>query len=196
MNSASAIRLWAALACFVVASPNLDANQVPPTEVNPPSMLQKPPAAGSAAPASPSQPAVPQSGAESGSCCGPVCQPQMIEQTCYVPTPFHEKRTVQCVQYRTEQRAQQVTVMHVVPEKQTITRDCLVLVPERALVPRTTRPARQCPATTLAVVAVTASMSKSRGSASSNTRSACHIPRDARTTLRSANTCPSSDLLP
>jgi len=55
----------------------------------------------------------------------------MIEQTIYVPTPVHETRTVQCVEYTTEARQQTVTVMHTVPERQTITRDCVVMVPEK-----------------------------------------------------------------
>src|SRR5262245_59699181 len=61
----------------------------------------------------------------------PTCGYRMIEQTIYVPAPVHETRTVQCVEYTTEARQQTVTVMHAVPEKQTITRDCVVMVPEK-----------------------------------------------------------------
>jgi len=61
----------------------------------------------------------------------PACGPRLIEQTVYVPMPVHEIRKVQCVEYTTEARQQTVTVMHAVGETQTITRDCVVMVPEK-----------------------------------------------------------------
>src|SRR3954452_10103850 len=93
------IRFSLVACCFVFAS-FARAEQGPTSDAAP-----LPPAAAAAA----SPPAT----VDAGSCCGPVCQPRMIEQTCYVPTPTHETRTVQCVEYRTEQRQQTVTVMHV-----------------------------------------------------------------------------------
>ena len=60
-----------------------------------------------------------------------ACGYRMIEQTVYVPMPVREMRKVQCVEYTTEARQQTVTVMHAVPERQTITRDCVVMVPEK-----------------------------------------------------------------
>jgi hypothetical protein len=66
-----------------------------------------------------------------GSGCGPVCQPQMIERTIYVPTPTYQKRTIQCVEYTTEQRQKAVTVLRMVPETKPVTQQYCVLVPEK-----------------------------------------------------------------
>jgi hypothetical protein len=133
MAIASTIRFWAAAACVLVVSSNSWANQAPTMDSAPPALRQpdlSTPAPGAQG-MTPKTSAAPQATAEPGSGCGLVCcQPRMIEQTCYVPTPSYEKRKVQCVQYQMQPREQTVTVMHVVPQKQTITRDCQVMVPE------------------------------------------------------------------
>ena len=60
----------------------------------------------------------------------------LVEETCYVPILVHEKRKVQCIEYTTEQHEQQISLMRLVPEKQTIKQQYTVLVPE-------TQPARK-----------------------------------------------------
>jgi hypothetical protein len=54
----------------------------------------------------------------------------LVEETCYVPILVHEKRKVQCIEYTTEQHEQQISLMRLVPEKQTIKQQYTVLVPE------------------------------------------------------------------
>ena len=115
---------------LVFTTSKLGANQAPPMGMPGPAASQPIPDSPQPS-ASPTPPATAAAPPMAGAgCCGSCCQPQLIEQTCYTPTPFHEKRTVQCVEFRTEQRAQQVTIMRAVPEKQTITQNCVVMVPE------------------------------------------------------------------
>jgi hypothetical protein len=67
--------------------------------------------------------------AGTGSCCGEPA-PRMVERTICVPTMAWEKRLMPCVEYTTEPRMETFTVMHAVPEKKTVTRQYVELVPE------------------------------------------------------------------
>ena len=112
---------------------------IPPQEsaVTPPQEPSLPPQRSENRPSGPvvspprSVPEQAPSAAEPRSTAKPACGYRMIEQTVYVPTPVREMRKVQCVEYMTEARQQTVTVMHAVPQRQTITRDCVVMVPEK-----------------------------------------------------------------
>lgn len=68
-------------------------------------------------------------GQAASSCCTTPA-PRMIERTICVPTMAMEKRLMPCVEYTTEPRVETFTLMHAIPEKKTITRQCVEMVPE------------------------------------------------------------------
>jgi hypothetical protein len=107
--------------------------ETPTTEPLPPQRTETRPSGPVVAP--PREPAktpesIPQA-AEPRAADKSACGPRLIEQIVYVPMPVREMRKVECVEYTTEARQQTVTVMHAVSETQTITRDCVVMVPEK-----------------------------------------------------------------
>ncbi|HEY2828008.1 MAG TPA: hypothetical protein VGJ04_10440 [Pirellulales bacterium] len=96
---------------------------------SPASALYQP--ATSAGPLAASASITPQQGAsQAGDSCCEHRAPKMVERTVMVPTMAWEKRLMPCVQYTTEPRQETFTVMHAVPEKKTVTRQCVVMVPE------------------------------------------------------------------
>jgi len=131
-------------ACTIVRAEQLDVpapdGRIPPPEsVTPPQEPSVPPQRTETRPSGPvvtpprtaAAPEAAPQGSEPRAAGKPGCGYRMIEQTVYVPMPVHETRKVQCVEYTTEARQQTVSVMHAVPERQTITRECVVMVPEK-----------------------------------------------------------------
>ncbi|HEY2881816.1 MAG TPA: hypothetical protein VGJ15_05270 [Pirellulales bacterium] len=66
-----------------------------------------------------------------GGCCNSCAPYKMVERTVYCATPVHEMRKVQCVEYTTEQQQKNVTIMKLVPQKETVTQQYCVMVPEK-----------------------------------------------------------------
>ena len=63
-------------------------------------------------------------------CVPAACEERVVHTTVYMPTWTTEKRTIQCVEYRNEERQRTVTYYERVLETKTVTREYTVLVRE------------------------------------------------------------------